>query len=65
MTYRGIVNREQAGNKGQLWLDSHGHLYSVPCNRAELAQALHLQRRITDHLARVIRFLAASKGGAR
>ena len=38
----------------KLYLDRHGDLYRLPETRAELIQHLHLQRRLTAHLASVI-----------
>ncbi len=48
-----------------LYLDRHGNLYQTPFDRADLERALRFQRRLTAHLVRVVRFLAASKGGTR
>lgn len=44
-----------------LWLDARGNLYAVPIHRADLERALHLQRRITQHLAQIVIYLAAAR----
>ncbi len=46
---------------GDLWLDSRGNLYATPFDRAGLEGALHLQRRITQHLAQIVIYLAAAR----
>ncbi len=64
MTNR-ILHSEGGGHKPKLWLGAYGDLYAVPVDRADLERALHFERRLTAHLARVIVYLAASKGGTR
>jgi hypothetical protein len=50
-----IIARQSTGTHyPSLYLDRHGDLYQLPENRAELIRHLHLQRRITTHLASVI-----------
>ncbi len=57
----GILHSEGGGHKSKLWLDAHGDLYAVPVDRADLEGALHLQRRITQHLAQIVIYLAAAR----
>ncbi len=47
--------------RGDLWLDSRGNVYATPFDRAGLEGALHLQRRITQHLAQLVIYLAAAR----
>ncbi len=60
-----ILHTRGDGHKPRLWLDANGDLYTVPIHRADLERALHFERRLTAHLVRVIRFIAATKGSAR
>ncbi len=60
-----ILHTQGDEYKPKLWLNSHGNLYTVPTERADLERALHFQRQLTTHLVNVIVYLAASKRGVR
>ncbi len=62
--YGTIPPHEDAGNASGLYLSPSGDLYEMPTDPAALVAALRFQRKLTAHLANVIRFLTASKAAA-
>ncbi len=56
-----ILHSEGGGHKPKLWLGANGDLYTVPVDRADLERALHFQRRITQHLAQIVIYLATAR----
>ncbi len=57
----GILHSEGGEHKSKLWLGANGDLYTVPVDRANLERALHFERRITQHLAQIVVYLAAAR----